>query len=215
MKVLITGTSRGIGLAAAKRFLAAGHDVVGLDTGSSAVTHGNYTHIICDITKDLPDIDGVEILVNNAGVQTGSMDDVDVNLKGTMRVTEKYAFHDGIRAVVNIASASGSTGSEFPEYAASKGGVIAYTKNVALRLAGYGAVCNSLSPGGVLTASNDHVLKDEKLKSAAIGESLLGKWATEEEIAEWIYFLAAVNRSMTAQDLLVDNGEAAKSNFVW
>ena len=215
MKVLVTGASRGIGLAAAKRFLSAGHEVIGLDVVASAITDKNYTHVVSDITKELPDIDGVEILVNNAGVQTGSMADVEVNLKGTIRVTEKYAFHDGIRAVVNVASASGSTGSEFPEYAASKGGVIAYTKNVALRLAGYGAVCNSLSPGGVLTASNDHVLKDEKLKSAAIGESLLGKWATEDEIAEWIYFLSVINKSMTAQDVLVDNGEAAKANFVW
>ena len=117
MKVLITGTSRGIGCAAAKRFLAAGHEVIGLAPEKAPIEHENYTHIICDITKELPDIDGVEILINNAGVQTGSMTDIEVNLKGTIKVTEKYAFHDGIRAVVNVASASGSTGSEFPEYA--------------------------------------------------------------------------------------------------
>ena len=215
MKVLMTGTSGGIGKSAALKFLKEGHAVIGIDRLPSAISHGNYTHIVCDITKDLPDIDGVEILINNAGVQTGTARDIDVNLKGTVAVTEKYAFQDRIRSVVCIASASGSTGAEFPEYAASKGGVIAYAKNVALRLAKYGAVCNSISPGGVLTASNDHVLKDEKLKKTAIGESLLGKWATEEEIADWIYFVAVINRSMTAQDILIDNGEAAKSNFVW
>ena len=215
MKTVITGTSRGIGCAIAKRFLEGGHSVIGLAPDAAPIEHVNYTHILCDITGELPDIDGVEILINNAGVQTGTEKDIDVNLKGTINVTEKYAFQSRIRSVVNIASASGSTGSEFPEYAASKGGVIAYTKNVALRLAGYGAVCNSVSPGGVLTGSNDRVLKNERLKKAAIGESLLGKWATEEEIAEWVYFVAVANKSMTAQDLLIDNGEAAKANFVW
>ncbi|MBO4217464.1 MAG: hypothetical protein J5940_05940, partial [Clostridia bacterium] len=37
----------------------------------------------------------------------------------------------------------------------------------------------------------------------------------EREIAEWVYFVAVANKSMTAQDLLIDNGEAAKANFVW
>lgn len=215
MKVLITGTSSGIGKAAALKFLKMGHGVIGIDRLPCAISHDNYTHIVCDITKDLPDIENVEILINNAGVQTGTDRDIEVNLKGTVAVTEKYAFQKKIKSVVCIASASGNTGAEFPEYAASKGGVIAYAKNVALRLAKYGAVCNSISPGGVLTASNDHILKDEKLKKAAIGESLLEKWATEEEIADWIYFVAVINRSMTAQDILIDNGEAAKSNFVW
>ena len=46
-------------------------------------------------------------------------------------------------------------------------------------------------------------------------ETLLPKWATVEEMAEWTYFLAVVNQSMTAQDILIDNGEIAKANFVW
>lgn len=41
------------------------------------------------------------------------------------------------------------------------------------------------------------------------------QWATVEEMAEWTYFLAVVNKSMTAQDVLIDNGEIAKANFVW
>ena len=59
--------------------------------------------------------------------------------------------------MVNVGSASGHTGSEFPEYAASKGGVIAYTKNVAGRLAPQGT-CNSIDPGGVLTPLNQCVM---------------------------------------------------------
>ena len=44
---------------------------------------------------------------------------------------------------------------------------------------------------------------------------MLNRWADVGEIAEWAYFVTAVNRSMTAQDILIDNGEAAKSNFIW
>ena len=46
-------------------------------------------------------------------------------------------------------------------------------------------------------------------------ETLLDKWASEEEIAIWAYFVTAINQSMTAQDILIDNGEMAKSNFIW
>ena len=47
------------------------------------------------------------------------------------------------------------------------------------------------------------------------GRDAAAKWATVEEMAEWTYFLAVVNQSMTAQDILIDNGEIAKANFVW
>lgn len=55
-------------------------------------------------------------------------DDIDINLKGTIAITEAYGIHDNIRAILMIGSASGHTGAEFPEYTASKGGVLAYTK---------------------------------------------------------------------------------------
>ncbi len=216
MKVVITGSSRGIGNAVAQKFLSEGHTVIGLDVEGPGINAPNYVHVLCNVAADpLPEIDGVEILVNNAGVQTQTKADIVVNLGGTIRVTEKYAFQSAIKAVVNVASASGSTGSEFPEYAASKGGVIAYTKNVAQRLAKYGATANSISPGGVVTEMNEHILRDKKLYDAVLNEALLHKWATAEEIADWIYFLAVVNKSMTAQDILIDNGESANFNFIW
>ena len=141
--------------------------------------------------------------------------DIDVNLKGTINITERYAFgNEDIKAVVNIGSASGHTGSEFPVYAASKGGVIAYTKNIALRLAPR-ATANSIDPGGVVTELNDHVMKDERLWKQIMDLTPMKRWAEPEEIAEWIYFVAVVNRSMTGQNLLIDGGEAGKATFVW
>ena len=151
MKTLITGTSRGIGRAIAETFLHYGHPVIGIDKDATTLEHPAYTHVQTDIhTGQLPQIAEVEVLINNAGLQNSGRD-IEVNLQGSMRVTEQYAFQENIKSVLFIASSSASTGSEFPAYAASKGGLVAYMKNTALRLAQYGATVNSLSPGGVIT----------------------------------------------------------------
>ena len=116
---------------------------------------------------------------------------------------------------MSLSLTSARNGAEFPEYAASKGGMVAYMKNVALRIARFGATANSLSPGGVTTPLNNRVMRDKTLWDRIMAQTLLPKWASAEEIAEWAYFLTAVNRSMTAQDLLIDNGEQAKAEFIW
>ena len=215
MKVLITGTSRGIGKAIAELFLENAHEVIGIDREPAAITSENYTHFVCDVrdTESLPALDGVEILINNAGTQNEA--DIDINLKALIRITEKYAFQPCIRSVLNIGSASGHTGSEFPEYCASKGGVLAYTKNVAIRIAPYGAVCNSLDPGGVLTELNACVIEDPLLWEQIMAETPLRRWASPEEIAEWAYFLTVKNTFCTGQNILVDGGESINYKFIW
>lgn len=215
MKILVTGTTCGIGKEIAEKFLSEGHSVIGIDKCPKRITHTNYSHFEKDIFSDeLPDISDVEILINNAGVQNSGMD-IDINLKGTIRVTEKYAIQKNIKSVLFIASSSAQTGAEFPEYAASKGGMVAYMKNTALRIAEFDATSNSLSPGGVLTQLNEHIINNPDLWKQVMEETLLPKWADPKEIAEWAYFVTVINKSMTAQDILIDNGEAAKSNFIW
>ena len=215
MKVLITGTSQGIGKAIAEHFLTSGHEVYGIDRQGASIVHPSYIHYVCDVRDydNLPEIEGVEVLVNNAGTQNG--DDIDINLKALIRITEKYSLQPKIRSILNIGSASGHTGSEFPEYCASKGGVIAYTKNVALRVADYGAVCNSLDPGGVLTPLNDCVTDDPALWQEIMQQTPLKRWATAEEIAQWAYFLTVTNSFCTGQSIVVDGGESINSHFVW
>ena len=216
MKVVVTGSSKGIGKAICEEFLNNGHQVVGIDILEETINHPSYTHFVADVSceKLLPNIENVEILINNAGVQNER--DMEVNLMGTIYCTEKYAVDNPmIKSVVNIASASAHTGAEFPLYSASKGGVLAYTKNVALRIAKFGATCNSLSPGGVITDINKHIIENKDLWDLVMAETLIPKWADCEEIAKWAYFVAVINKSMTAQDILIDNGEAAKSNFIW
>ena len=215
MKVLITGTSQGIGKAVAELFLEKGHEVVGIDRKASAIEHENYIHYVCDVRDwaSLPEIDDVDILINNAGTQ--NEDDIDINLKSLIKITEKYGVRKGIKSVLNIGSASGHTGSEFPEYCASKGGVIAYTKNVALRVAAYGATCNSLDPGGVLTPLNDCVVNDSALWQEIMDQTPLKRWASVQEIALWAYFLTVENKFATGQSIIVDGGESINSHFVW
>jgi 3-oxoacyl-[acyl-carrier protein] reductase len=230
MVVLITGSSGGIGSAASAYFLRRGHEVHGLDirdsydeiidAASREEGAGRYYHHVADVTdtesirKALPEGFRPEILINNAGIQEGARD-IDVNLKGMINVTEMLAIgSDRIRSVVNIGSASGHTGSEFPEYAASKGGVLAYTKNVALRIAPH-ATCNSIDPGGVTTELNRVVMDDERLWNRIMELTPLKRWASADEIAEWIYFVAVNNRFMTGQNLLIDGGEAGRAEFVW
>ena len=215
MEILITGTSQGIGKAIAEKFLDGGHHVIGIDRNDSSINNKEYEHYTCDVRdyEALPAIDDVDILINNAGVQ--NEDDIDVNLKALIRITEKYGVRHGIRSILNIGSASAHTGSEFPEYCASKGGVVSYTKNVALRVAEFGATCNSLDPGGVLTPLNVCVIEDPELWSQIMEETPLKKWAQPEEIAEWAYFLTVVNTFCTGQSIVVDGGESINFNFVW
>ena len=215
MKVLITGTSQGIGYAIAKLFLKENHTVIGIDRQNSAIDDKNYVHYVCDIRdrKKLPDITDVNILINNAGTQNEN--DIDTNLKALIYVTEKYGIQENIHSILNIGSASGHTGAEFPEYCASKGGVIAYTKNTALSVAKYNATCNSLDPGGVITPLNECVINDPALWQEIMNETPLKRWATAEEIAKWAYFLTTVNTFCTGQSIVVDGGESINFNFIW
>ena len=215
MRILITGTSQGIGKAIAELFLAKGHEVIGIDRQEASIADDAYVHHTCDIRNidALPALPYPEILINNAGTQNEN--DIDTNLKALIRITEKYGVQGNIKSILNIGSASGHTGSEFPEYCASKGGVIAYTKNVALRVAPFGATCNSLDPGGVETPLNRCVMEEPALWQEIMDQTPLKRWATTDEIARWAYFLTVENTFCTGQSIVVDGGESINSHFVW
>lgn len=235
MNVLITGSSKGIGRAAAIKFLTEGHKVFGIDlledsiscrkSGFSEIDSGdiaeggNYVHFVADICKKetLPDIADIEILVNNAGIQSGTENDVKVNLLGTMNVTEKYAFQNSIKSVLFNSSVSALTGNEFSFYVASKAGVNGYMKNCAIKLANeFKATCNSLCFGGVLTELNAPVMENSKLWEKIMDVTPLKRWMTSEEAADWCYFMTVTNKFCTGQAIEISGGERNCADlFVW
>ena len=218
MNVVISGTSAGIGRAIAERFLAEGHAVFGFDIAPATVEHPHYTHFIHDVRDGaFPEAGTVpdpEILICCAGTQDDA-DAIDVNLIGAIRFAEHFVASPALRSLLFIASASARNGSEFPRYVASKAGLVGYMKNMALTCATRGVTVNSISPGGVVTASNARILANPEKHAAVLAETLLGKWAQPEEVADLAFFLTVINRSITGEDILMDNGEQLKSNFIW
>lgn len=223
MKVVITGSSVGMGLAIAQKFIENHHQVCGIDIlpcPKQLVKHceyGEYTHYIANVAdyNALPEIENVNVLINNAGVQGSGMD-IDINLKGLMNTTKKYALENKqIRSVLNQASASAHLGTEYDEYVASKGGVIAYTKWTAKEIAQYGATCNSLSFGGVETELNKPVMDNPVLWDQIMKLTPLRRWTTVKEAAEWVYFMTMINRSCSGSDIIIDNLESLNGVFVW
>ena len=217
MRILITGTSSGIGKATAEKFLANGYYVDGIDIEPSTINHQRYIHHTCDVGKveQLPEFTrGFDIIINNAAT-ADETDAINVNLEGYINVAEKYAFQPNIKCVVNVGSISGRDGLDRPRYSASQGGRIAYTKNLAIRLGKlYKARVNCVSFGAVLTGLEPNLYNDAELVKAVANENLLNKWILPQEAAKWVYFVAVEDNCCTGQDILIDNGEEANYNWI-
>jgi 3-oxoacyl-[acyl-carrier protein] reductase len=147
----------------------------------------------------------IDILVNNAGVWKrgviGAMTEqqwdktLDINLKGTFlfcnaAVPSMKKRRSG--KIINIASTAGQRGEPFySHYAASKGGVIAFTKAIAAELAPDGIIVNCVSPGWVLTDMTSRILGNRKQIGSINRLIPRGRVATPEEIAGPVVFLAS------------------------
>ena len=214
-KVLITGTTQGIGRAIAIKFLNEGHEVYGMDRQLTTIFHENYFHHVCDVRdkEKFPYFNfHFDIIINNAGTQ--NEDDININLRGVLNITETY-LSDDIKSVLMIGSASAHSGDEFPEYVASKSGLLGYTKNIARRIAHLGATCNSLDFGGVITELNKPILEDKECWDKIMEVTPMKRWMEPEEAADWAYFVTVVNKGMTGECLWINNGEGLINNFVF
>jgi 3-oxoacyl-[acyl-carrier protein] reductase len=162
---------------------------------------------------------GVSILVNNAGIARDNIllrlkdEDWDevmaVNLKGAFNMTRALTRsmmkrRDGV--ILNVSSVVGLTGNPGQtNYAASKAGLIGFTKSVARELASRGIRCNAVAPGYIETDMTGAL--DEKQTEALRERIPLGRLGTPEDVAGVVRFLAGPSaRYITGQVLAVDGG---------
>jgi 3-oxoacyl-[acyl-carrier protein] reductase len=162
----------------------------------------------------------VDLLVNNAGISCKALltdtseDDwyqvMDINLKGAYLCT-KRAIPSMISArygrIVNIASVWGISGASCESiYAASKGGLIAFTKSIAKEAGPSGVLVNALAPGPVQTDMLNCELDDQEIRDLSM-QIPLGRLVTPEEIAKVCIFLLSPQADyINGQVITVDGG---------
>jgi 3-oxoacyl-(acyl-carrier-protein) reductase len=160
----------------------------------------------------------LDILVNNAGItRDKSMrkmteDDwtevISVNLNGTFYCTSAAVpamMNQKFGRIINISSVVGQSGSfGQANYSASKGGIIAFTKTLALELARHNITANAIAPGYTSTEMVAAIPEDVAAKIKA--KIPLGRFAEPEEVAKAAVFLAADGDYITGQELNVNGG---------
>ncbi|MFA7521741.1 MAG: 3-oxoacyl-ACP reductase FabG [Halothiobacillaceae bacterium] len=217
--VLVTGASRGIGAAIADTLVAAGATVVGTATsekGAAAIDKrlgDNGAGMALDVT-DAEQVDAVikeiesrfgpiAVLVNNAGITRDTLlmrmkeDDwdavIETNLTSVFRLSQKV-LRSMARArwgrIISIASVVGAMGNAGQvNYAASKAGIMGFSKSLARELGARGVTVNVVAPGFIETDMTRDL--PEKQKEALLGNIPSGRLGQPEEIAAAVRFLAA------------------------
>jgi 3-oxoacyl-[acyl-carrier protein] reductase len=225
--VLITGGSRGIGLATAQRFRALG-DRVAITYNSSPPPEGFFA-VKCDVTSST-DVDDafkaveqhfgpVEILVSNAGMTKDmlllrmSEDDftevIDANLTAAYRVAKRAA-QGMLKArkgrIIFVSSVVGLLGSAGQaNYSASKSGLVGLARSIARELGSRSITANVVAPGPVATDMLAALSEDRR--EALTAAVPLGRLASPDEIAGTIAFLASADAAfITGAIIPVDGG---------
>jgi 3-oxoacyl-[acyl-carrier protein] reductase len=225
--VLVTGGSRGIGLAIARRLAAAGDNVT--VTSRSGEPLAGLTVAACDV-RDTAQVDAafkvaeeahgpVEVLVANAGITKDQLlalmseddfaDVVNTNLTGAYRVA-KRAVRGMIRLrrgrIIFISSVVGLLGSGGQvNYAASKAGLVGLARSLARELGGRSITVNVVAPGFVDTDMTTALAEDRR--AAILAGVPLGRLATADEVAAAVAFLASAEAGyITGAVIPVDGG---------
>lgn len=226
---LITGGTRGVGLATVRRFFDEGYLVTALysnhekDAENARALLPYVSFVRADVSDEeavkraIDSLPALDVLVNNAGVslhgqvQDTSLADWERTLSvnaGGMFLCCKYAtprlLQRGGGSVVNVASVWGETGGSCESaYSASKGAVIAFTKALAKELAPAGITVNCVSPGVIETDMNAFLTVEER--KSLEDEIPMGRFGAAEEVADAIYRLSQF-KYVTGQVLGVNGG---------
>jgi 3-oxoacyl-[acyl-carrier-protein] reductase len=172
------------------------------------------------MTKEIIEhFEQIDVLVNNAGITKDNLilrmkeeeftDVINVNLVGTFNITKnviKYMTKKRYGKIINLSSVVGISGNAGQSnYAASKAGIIGFTKSIAKELASRNIIANAVAPGFIQTDMTN-VLKDE-IKEAIEGTIPLKRLGTAEDVAKVVKFLASDESSyITGQVINVDGG---------
>ena len=216
--ILITGASGGIGKELVKKFISLGGNVLGSGTNTEKLDllkkenpkikvkkfniedHSRIAEFIDDVALELG---GLDILVNNAGMNMDNLslrmkDEewtkvIDINLTSTFLLTKsaiKKMLKNKFGRVVNITSIVGHTGNlGQANYTASKAGIVAMSKSLAIEYAKKNINVNCISPGFIKTAMTDKI--DEKFKEVIISKIPSLRLGEPEDIANAVLFLAS------------------------
>ncbi|MBF0979413.1 MAG: 3-oxoacyl-[acyl-carrier-protein] reductase [Clostridiales bacterium] len=172
------------------------------------------------MTKEIIEhFEQIDVLVNNAGITKDNLilrmkeeeftDVINVNLVGTFNITKnviKYMTKKRYGKIINLSSVVGISGNAGQSnYAASKAGIIGFTKSIAKELASRNITANAVAPGFIQTDMTN-VLKDE-VKEAIEGTIPLKRLGTAEDVAKVVKFLASDDSNyITGQVINVDGG---------
>ena len=231
---LVTGASRGIGRAIARRLAGDGASVIIHCHQSRASAEALAAELGsgCVVQADLGSVketdamfaslgaQKLDILVNNAGIWIGtplgktSAEDInrilDVNIKSVFLVTQAALplLNEGAH-IVNISSVAARVGVRGGRslYGATKAAIDAFTRNWALELADRKILVNAVAPGYVTTDMTAEHFSDAEVRQRAIERSPLGKLGSAEEVADVVAFLCSHEaRWITGQILNVSGG---------
>jgi NAD(P)-dependent dehydrogenase (short-subunit alcohol dehydrogenase family) len=242
---VITGGSSGIGAAVVRRFVAEGAEVLIADINleqaeALAAELGEaVSAVTCDVRFEdqvqrvaeaaLQRWDHVDILVNNAGAELNRPYDQqtveewdrvqDTDLKGPWLLCKHIVPHmveRGSGSVINVASLNGLVG--FPlstAYGGAKGGLVVFTRDMAIELASSGVRINCVCPGVIDTAMmerwTDLMPDKEAAKTMLRGTMPIGRMGTADEVAGAILFFASDDSTLCQGSVLtVDGGFTAQ-----
>lgn len=198
---------------------------------------GEATFVSCDVSDEfsveaavqhaVETFGGLHILYNNAGVMLSDDDGptntsvdvyqktMDINVKGTLlgcRYAIPAMLASGGGSIVNVASFVAHMGAATPQvaYTASKGAVLAMTREIAVIHARQGIRANSLCPGPIMTPMLAKFLSDDAKRNRRLVHIPMGRFGDPIEIANGALFLASDESSwMTGQSLIIDGGITA------
>ena len=219
---VVTGASQGIGLSIAQVFTGCGANVACVDMSGSTkyvcdVSNFNQVRDVC--TQIFNDFGKVDILVNNAGITKDGLllsmkeEDfdrvIDVNLKGAFNFTKhlaRYLMKSGSGRVINMASVIGVNGNiGQANYAASKAGLIGFTKSMAKELASRNVTVNAIAPGFIKSQMTEAM--PEAAKEKTMAHIPLKRLGLADEIATLAVFLASdLSSYITGEVVKIDGG---------